>query len=305
MLFEVSHATRYLYDGPVFLEPHLIRLKPFTATGQRLEQFSVEIQPAPAGTSEILDIEGNNATVCWFEGTSYELLIRTSASVAVSRSNPFEYLSFGETSLPYRYPQEVADAVRPYQASSADPEVQGLAQLIASRVGNEANAFLPALVAEIRSRCRLVIRPEGQPYPAGQTLALGEGSCRDLAVVFMDVCRNHGFAARFVSGYHAVLDADSQDLHAWGEVYLNGGGWRGFDPSTGLAVGNHHIGIATAAQPINASPVTGNFRGAARARLDTRVTIASPAVRLGMPGPVETQDPLENIGLRQGRKPLG
>jgi hypothetical protein len=32
----------------------------------------------------------------------------------------------------------------------------------------------------------------------------------------------------------------------WAEVYVDGGGWRGFDPTTGLAVGDNHIAVARA-----------------------------------------------------------
>ena len=33
-------------------------------------------------------------------------------------------------------------------------------------------------------------------------------------------------------------------MHAWAEVYLPVIGWRGYDPSRGLAVSNEHVAIA-------------------------------------------------------------
>ena len=100
-------------------------------------------------------------------------------------------------------------------------------------------SFLLALSRQIFQTCRQVIRPYGPPWPSDQTLSSQEGSCRDLAVLFCDACRVMGIAARFVSGYECA-SADRQDsyMHAWAEVYLPGIGWRGYDPSRGLAVSN-------------------------------------------------------------------
>ena len=70
-----------------------------------------------------------------------------------------------------------------------------------------------------------------------------------------------GLAARFASGYAYTDKPDATDLHAWGEVFLPGGGWRGYDPSQGLAVADRHVTVAAAANPRDAAPVTGTFRG--------------------------------------------
>lgn len=271
MRFSVRHVTSYLYDQPVFLEPHVIRLKPATDAGQRLTRFVIEVQPPPAGMTEILDLEGNSVLVCWFEDLVSELLIKIVTEVETSRSNPFTYLSFNQAALPYRYSGDLVVAAAPYMATHSDPDVVGLAERVAHQVDGAPDAFLPALAAEVRQRCRLIVRPEGDPLPAVETLALGEGSCRDLALVFMEASRSMGFAARFVSG--AVLGEGEQDLHAWAEVYVDGGGWRGFDPTTGLAVGEDHIAVARASSPAHAAPVTGSFRGSATATLQSTVSI--------------------------------
>jgi len=50
-------------------------------------------------------------------------------------------------------------------------------------------------------------------------------------------------------------------LHAWAEVFLPGGGWRGYDPTLGLAVADRHVALASGATPLQAASVTGSFRG--------------------------------------------
>ena len=71
------------------------------------------------------------------------------------------------------------------------------------------------------------------------------------------------------------LDQTVHDLHAWAEVYIPGGGWRGFDPTLGLAVADKHIVLAAAATPKRAAPVSGTlkFTGDASTQLETDIRI--------------------------------
>jgi hypothetical protein len=49
MIFEVLHTTRYSYGTRVFLEPHLLRLRPRSDAAQRLVRFDLSAFPDPAG----------------------------------------------------------------------------------------------------------------------------------------------------------------------------------------------------------------------------------------------------------------
>ena len=81
-------------------------------------------------------------------------------------------------------------------------------------------------------------------------------------MLFIEMCRQLGLPARFVSGYVEGTDRQGDHhLHAWPEVYIPGGGWRGYDPTTGLAVADRHIPLASGAPPSTALPVDGTFRG--------------------------------------------
>jgi transglutaminase-like putative cysteine protease len=61
---------------------------------------------------------------------------------------------------------------------------------------------------------------------------MDSGACRDSGVLLIALCRSLGIPARFVSGYQENdPDTERQDLHAWCEAWIPGGGWRGFDPT--------------------------------------------------------------------------
>ena len=106
------------------------------------------------------------------------------------------------------------------------------------------------------------LREEGPAQEPDETLSRKKGSCRDFVVLFTEAARSMGFAARFVSGYtEGDLSLMQNHLHAWAEVYLPGGGWRGYDPTLGLAVADRHVVVSSGATPLEAAPVTGSFRG--------------------------------------------
>jgi len=95
------------------------------------------------------------------------------------------------------------------------------------------------------------------------TLASRTGACRDTAMLYVAACRSLGLAARFVSGYsmHHPEEVSEHELHAWAEVYLPGAGWRGYDPSLGLAVADGHVVLTAAPDHHLAAAVSGSYRG--------------------------------------------
>ena len=86
-----------------------------------------------------------------------------------------------------------------------------------------------------------------------------------------------GLASRFVSGYlHAPLMASQVgSTHAWAEVYLPGGGWKGFDPTIGDIVGSDHIPVAVARLAESVPPISGSYAGNADSELDVGVWVGA------------------------------
>jgi transglutaminase-like putative cysteine protease len=232
------------------------------------------VTPEPLGTSALSDLDGNYATAVWWEAPTRELMIKTESVVQTMRSNPFDYLWQGDTTLPLKYSAAFSEALGAFRASMVPQVVRELGNEISSAVGGDAQAFPLELTRVLHDRIPLVIRQQGAPWDSATTLERGEGSCRDLAVLYMAVARSQGFASRFVSGYNTIPGNDDEhDLHAWAEVYIPGGGWRGFDSTTGFAVADRHIAIAAGALAEQAAPVSGTYAGSAISKLDTWVSI--------------------------------
>ena len=276
MKISVTHSTVYRYEFPVYLEPHIFRLRPRTHGAHRLLAFEIQITPAPAGTTECLDQDGNVALNAWFDKPTRELSVQSQFTVEMLRPNPFDYVIIGESlNLPLWYWEPLCAALAPYRNDTHVAEaVKQYAQAVGAGAQFNTLSFLVALSKEIFTTCNQVIRPSGPPWPSDQTLSLKEGSCRDLAVLFCDVCRVMGIAARFVSGYEcAAASCQESYMHAWAEVYLPGIGWRGYDPARGIAVSNGHVAVAAGFDPDLAAPVAGWYSGGSRSQMEASLSL--------------------------------
>jgi transglutaminase-like putative cysteine protease len=282
MRYRIQHTTHYMYQRPVHLGHHVLRLRPRSDHAQQLQEFSIDISPNPARQTAVIELEGNDPLGVWFPPTATtDLTIKTIAKVETFCQNPFDYLAEPwAVSLPIDYPTSMASLLSPYLHHPlypvVSPNVIELAQDIVYQVEGNVGFFLTTLTQRIYETCQYTVRPTGPPLPPGLTWAKKLGSCRDFTVLFMAACRAVGLAARFVSGYE---EGDSnileRDLHAWAEVYIPGGGWRGFDPTHGLAVADHHVVLVASAFPGLAAPVSGSTQegGSVSSGLTTQVRV--------------------------------
>lgn len=274
MLCTTRHVTRYQYSAPVFCEPLTVRLRPRSDHRQRLLAYSLLVEPQPLGLSELMDLEGNDTACAWFGATTDYLTVSSSFTAETSELDPFQFLLRPDAE---RLPLRPLASERPHFDTYAtstlhSEEVEELAQRIARDVNRATIPFVSGINQWIFANHEQIHRENGPAWPPLETLDRRKGACRDLAVLFIELCRAMNIPARFVSGYFAdVAGARDHQLHAWAEAYLPGAGWRGFDPSLGLAIADRHLAVATGRTPLEAAPIAGAFRGEVESRMTAEI----------------------------------
>jgi transglutaminase-like putative cysteine protease len=264
MRTSLIHPTTYTYAKPVLLAPHVIRLRPRCDGSLWLTHFDIHIQPQPSSLSQSFDLEGNTVSHAWFDGKTDQLHVTSRSEVETLRTNPSDYLLDPQASrLPPRYSAGVEGLLAPYRLrAESDGQVDQFAQEIADEAGGNTLYFLDGLSRRLYETCSRIIRETGKPQEPAFTLQQRQGSCRDLTVLFIDACRAVGIAARFVSGYRRYgRDPAKRYMHAWPEVFLPGGGWRGYDPTQSALVTDLHVAVAASHEPAAAAPIQGAYFG--------------------------------------------
>jgi uncharacterized protein (DUF2126 family)/transglutaminase-like putative cysteine protease len=267
----IRHKTEYLYERPVTLAPHVVRLRPAAHSRTPVLSYSLKIKPEKHFINWQQDPFGNWQARLVFPEKTKVFSIDVGLVAEMITINPFDFfVDDYARQYPFRYEEQLLKELGPYLT----PRESG-PRLLAWLEGVERDApttvdFLVHLNQQLQKDIGYVIRMEPGVQTCEQTLGLAKGSCRDSAFLLVQIMRHLGLAARFVSGYLVQLTADVKaldgpsgpesdftDLHAWAEVYVPGAGWIGLDPTSGLFAGEGHIPLACTPDPVSAAPVTG------------------------------------------------
>jgi transglutaminase-like putative cysteine protease len=274
MFLNIRHTTAYSYDHQVVLEPHTVRLTPRGDSYRHLIERTLTIIPEPDGISVNLDYNGSLCHLVWFKRPTSSLTVVSRVVLKLNEVNPFDYIVHPSNcaDLPMRYPAVMINQLKPYLLSyPAHEKVRNFALSVMQESKNNVLEFSTLLCRKIRGECTYELRDNGEPHPAEKVLSLRRGSCRDLAVLYIMAARAVGLAARFVSGYYFDQSPKHPQLHAWAEVYIPGGGWRGYDPTIGLACYGHHITLAAGYSAKEASAIEGTFLGKPESQMEINI----------------------------------
>jgi transglutaminase-like putative cysteine protease len=255
MRFEIEHSTRYSYDIPVNLGPHILRLVPQVRDADL--QHHIELSPQATQRNLTWDEFGNRIMRVLFTGPTQQFSCVSRASLTTTM--PPTVTDLGWSRLPWS--GQILEQSVFRVAGEVAPDVARFAEQHARAVQGRPLAFLERLNRYLYERVDRQIRWAGQANAPSDTLTSMRGACRDITMLFMAACRAQGFISRFVSGYQASVDAtDGQrHLHAWPEVYLPGFGWQGYDPTHGLLVRDGHVALCAGPTQAVTMPIEGGF----------------------------------------------
>lgn len=266
MRLRVTHTTRYEYPRAVDFAPHLLYLRPRTTAHQRLLRHELTLTPL-AKLASLRDAHDNDADCAYFSAEASSLCIRSDFEVENTQWNPFDFiLDTSANAFPFNYSADDVLALGAYLAPPFAATRAALLRWLDARHATrrtETVPFISALNQLLFQQLGYLRREEEGIQPSLLTLELGGGACRDYAVLFVELCRTLGIAARFVSGYHFAPSGESSRsvgaMHAWAEVYLPGAGWRALDPTHGIWCGAEFIPVAHAAVAASVNPIQGNL----------------------------------------------
>lgn len=270
MRLKIEHVTRYTYTSSVNFSRHNIFLCPRDRASVRVESYKLNLEPE-AQLSDLRDEYDNKVTAAVFASASEKLEVRADITVELKEENPFDFLLEPYAiHYPFAYRHAAVYVLQPYVNKKIPQDaVEVLPWFYRSfpEKHDDTMTLLVDLNRKISESFTYIRRDEEGTQSPDETIAKGSGTCRDFAVLFIEVCRQAGFAARFVSGYlydpptgegHFTNRAEGS-MHAWAEVYLPGAGWKGFDPTNGIMTNHFFIPTAVARKSDEVSPIQGTF----------------------------------------------
>lgn len=290
MQLSIVHTTAYRFAREVGFNPHRMMLRPRGSHDLQVLEHTVRCSPG-ARIIWSQDVFGNLVSTASFDAPASQLQISSHLLVETSAA---PWPTFPIAASAHSYPfdldaDEVVDLGAMRNPGHAEASVKSWALAFIRSTPTDTLSLLKDINAGVLAVTAYRPRDEEGTQSAAQTLALGSGSCRDLAALFIDAVRHLGFGARAVSGY--LFDPTPEapqphTTHAWAEIYLPGAGWIAFDPTNGRVGGGGLIPVAIGRCNAQVMPIVGTYVGAPTdflemtVRVDTMVQGASTKTTL-------------------------
>lgn len=286
----VVHETRYVYGVPVERSRHRLLLRPLEDRVQRVEAFSLAIEPATS-LFDYEDVFGNEAVALELEEPYDDLRITSRATVRVGPGHTLEQrAAHRRHSIPLVWMPWQRQMLNAYLLPHELPESQlnelsEFAMSFVERNDYDLVGTLLDLNETLHRDFEYVSGSTTVATTAFEVYQSRRGVCQDFANLMICLARLLQIPARYRMGY-IFTGADYQNQiqseasHAWAELYLPQIGWHGLDPTNGIQVGPNHVRVACGRNYRDATPTSGTVYGGGGTEtltISVRVEDVSPA----------------------------
>jgi transglutaminase-like putative cysteine protease len=264
MKLGLRYQTVYRYEEPVGFSPHDVRLFPRSDRFSRVRRLDFTASPR-ATIRYSRDVFENIVASCFFPERSKELELRLAINLDLDEKDPFHFiLENHAVETPFEYDPAIGQLLAPYRERRVKERlvVPGW-EPPTSRKRRDTVGSLVELTRRLHECIGYERREEGAALSPAETLRIGRGACRDVAVLLAEILRQMGLAARLTSGYLRESEAETRraegSLHAWTEVFLPGAGWIGLDATNGVFCNHNFIAAAVGLTPADITPISGVY----------------------------------------------
>jgi transglutaminase-like putative cysteine protease len=266
----IRHRTTYRYSKPVGPRPHRLMLRPRESRDLRLLSMELHVEPH-AVVTWAQDVAGNMVATATFQTMTNNLIIDSVAELELDAvAWPVFEIAGSAIFYPFRYSEDEWTDLGALTAPQYPDSKGRLREWVQAFVHSNPTDTL-SLLKDVNAGVLAWVSYQGRDAEGTQspvhTLERGWGSCRDMAILFVEAVRTLGFGARIVSGYLHNPAGDiagsegAGTTHAWAEVYVSGAGWITFDPTNRSVGGANLIPVAVGRDIRQVMPVAGSFIG--------------------------------------------
>jgi len=268
-LFDLVHTTEYNYATPVAHSTHIFRLQPTEDHVQEVVQSKFLIS-SEGEMMQFEDVFGNQSIHYRINKPYQNLKIESRSRVKIFAQPTDDHtLSLRQSSIPLVWMPWQRQMMLSYLLPPELPETQllELTEYAMSFVKRNDGRLIDTL-----NDMNYRIYRDFEYVPGFTSLnttpfelyTSRKGVCQDFANLFICLAQLLSVPARYRMGYiytgqNYANKIQSEASHAWAEVYLPYIGWRGFDPTNGVAVGQDHVRVACGRNYRDATPTSGTI----------------------------------------------
>jgi transglutaminase-like putative cysteine protease len=264
MRISIEHHTRYRFSRPQARLVQMLRLTPCDTRDQTVVSWMIGVD-CDARMRDTTDGFGNAVTMLYAEGPIEAIDITVTGEVLTS-----------DTSGLIRGSAEPLPPMLYLRATPRTTLGDGLPAFAEESVAGTSDVLdrMHRLNAALHVRFPCVPDAPDTGLTATEAFVSGKATSRDATQMFIAAARSMEVPARYVSGYRRDNGTAQSAPHAWAEAHVEGLGWVGFDPATGLSPDEGYVRVAVGLDALGAASIAGTRIGPGDEELDVALHVS-------------------------------